>query len=183
MQNLFKDIVLISALGHPGGMDSLHAPMLDAMIHREPENQVAVGFSALEFQIPHVAALSWEQIAEARTHPAVKEFRQRLLAAEETVRTMLPEASENEIRYEVGRILHRELIKETRQRMAPSGSELVGSVALQIIGGLIHPIGIVHTAVSVVKEVADWNQERKSWLAVLMKLSKIDRGRSSTRDR
>jgi hypothetical protein len=175
VENLFEDLVLVSNLGCPSGVDSLHAPVLDTLIDRVPEVQAAGGFFALEFEVPHVAALSWEQIIEVREAAAVMEFRKHLTVAEETVRAMFPEAPADVIRQEVGSILHRELLRETQERMAPNASELAGHVVLELVGGLVPLIGTLHTAISVGQEVVDWKRERTSWLAVLMKLSRVDR--------
>lgn len=174
VQNLFQDLTLISVLGYASSMDPLHAPMLDQIIGRTAELQVAPGFSALEFEVPHVAALPWEQIVQIRAEPAIVEYRQRLFVAENTVRHMLPEASESEIQAKVGKILHRELVEEIRARMAPGGWKLAGSVTAQVAGGLFPPLGTIQTAYSVGKEIADSARERKSWLTVLMRLSETD---------
>lgn len=174
-RNLFLDLLLVSALGWAGGMDSLHRPVLDAIIKQEAGYQAVPGFVALGIEVPHVAALPWEQIADVRKHPAIMEFREHLREAEETVRTMLPEAPPEVIQAEVAGVLHRELIREVRERMAPSGMELAGSVGLQIVGGVVPLVGTVQTGISVGKEVVDWHREQNSWLAVLMELSRVDR--------
>jgi hypothetical protein len=132
---------------------------------------MAPGFSALRFEVPNIAALPWEQIAEIRAHPALVEFRQRLFEAESLARLRLPEASEIEVQVEVGRILHAGLVEEVRVRMAPSGWKLAGGVSVQVAGGLVPLLGLVQTAYSAGKEVADSVREGKTWLAVLMRLS------------
>jgi hypothetical protein len=169
VQNLFQDLLVASALGYAMGIDSLHAPILNRLVRTEGGLLHATGFSALEFQVPNAASLSWEQIADLRKDSAIVNFRQKLLRVEHKVREALPDGSEAEVQLEIGKILNKELIKEVQARMAPTGWKLARGVVAQIAGGLIQPIGTIQTAYSVGKDVVDSIKEQRSWLAVLMK--------------
>jgi hypothetical protein len=170
MQNLFGDLVLTSALGYANSVDPLHAPILERVIRGTGQGYSARGFAALEFEVPNAANLPWETVAEVRAHPAIVEYRQRLFKAENTVRYMLLEASESDIKLEVAKELGQEHIDKAIAGIRSRGRELAGSVVWQVAGGLFPPLGAVQTALSVGKDVADWNRERKTWLAVLAKL-------------
>ena len=179
VKNFFKDLILTSSLGCASSMDALHAPMLDRIVRNGKGFKTAPGRAALEFLVPHVASLTWEQLSQARNEPAVREFRRKLATTEQTVRAMLPEASEIEIRHEVGSILTRALVQELAQRMAPREGRLVGTVAVQVAGGVVSEfvpvIGLLQTGAEVTKAILHARRDRRSWLAVLMKLSHLQR--------
>jgi hypothetical protein len=174
VQNLLQDLMLASALGYAFSIDPLHAPILDHIIHKTAGLQIAPGPLTLELLVPHCAALPWEQIVQVRNDPAIAEFRRKVFVVEKTVRDMLPEAPKEEIEREVNNIITQELIGEVKARMAPRGSKLVGNVILQLVGGLVSLIGFIQTGYSVGKDIANSLRERKSWLAVLMRLSRVE---------
>ena len=166
----FRDLVLTSALGCAASMDPLHTSILDFYAQAFGGFRTAPGVFALEFEVPSVASLSWEEIAQLRADPALTELRERWFIAERTARESVSGADENEIKEAVRGILHAELIEELRRRVAPKGGELAAAVSWQLAGGLIPPLGLLQTGLSVGQLFADSSRDWHSWLAVLMRL-------------
>ncbi|MCK4826374.1 hypothetical protein KA005_62100 [bacterium] len=176
INNLNKDLLLMAILELPASIDSLHAPLVQQKAKRDSRLRNIPGYLSLHAWVPYVGNLTWEEISEFRSHPAVINFRERLKEAENKARLMLGETSQEDIQEELSNILTDELLKEI-QHLRPSTKELaldVGKdVSVNLLGAIFPPIGAlleVANLASKIPEINEIKDQKKSWVAALMDL-------------
>jgi hypothetical protein len=134
------------------------------------------GYLSLNAWVPYAGMLSWEELVEFRKHPALVEFRSKLISVEQKVREIFAEASEDDISYAIFQILTDELLAEINN-LRPSKSGVakdVGiDVALSLIGAIIPPLDLVTEIVGLftnIPEAKNLVDQRASWITALMDL-------------
>ena len=165
-------LVLGSRMDATVSLDVMHTRALAARIARGQASPV-LGGGALAVVFPSAAALSWEQVDDARNHPGMKSLRARLAEIEAAAL----EASGGGRTLEVATMqayadaLHRDI-----DRLKPSFRGAVAAVAIGagisiVTGPLPLLVGIGAGAMEVVAETAlARRQHDRSWMAAADRL-------------
>ena len=160
-----RDLAVASGLGAAFNVTSLFTPMLEARGGR-PER---AGLDALEVVVPNISALPWEASVEFREHKGSAEARAMLREFE---RKAASEEPEDATAYLVG--LHQEvqdaLFSALEQQRTQWPKKIAEEVAKNAVG-FIPVVGqVAGPVLSAVEMGTEWNRERHSWAAALMKL-------------
>jgi hypothetical protein len=183
LTNLYLDLILLADIGWPACLDPLHASLVKDIAQGKFLTHTAPGFLALELLFPNVGDLSWEQISKFRANSAVRQFRRKLVEVEVAARSMLGEATSEEIADAVSRSLLYDLLDEIRAARGSLLQDLAssaGDIALQIIGGFFPPATLAEIGITVakaVKKVSKHYKGRSAWIAGFMGLRSLTDGR------
>jgi len=170
--NLNFDLLLMSLINLPASIDGLHAPILAEKTLENPSVSPVPGFFSLDSVVPYVGNITWQEIAELRQEPSIVEFRRRMVKLEETVRSNIGEATEEEFREHI-MLLHRDDLLEEMRGLVPTKDDIVTNVVLEVAGNIIPPVGITKSVLEAYDDVKEFVEYRRSWYAILMRIQEM----------
>jgi hypothetical protein len=174
IENLNKDLLLMSALDLPASIDGLHAPLLAEKTIQNTTISPVPGFYSLDTIVPYVGNLAWEEIADLRQEPSLVEFRKRMVQVEEDVRSAIGEAPEEELREGI-LSLHQDGLLEEISTLVPQKDKIIKNVVLEIAGNVIPPLGITKSVLEAYDDTKNYFEYKRSWLAMLMRIQEMNK--------
>lgn len=158
LKNLNHDLLLSACLEAFVSLDGYFSPL----VRRKRGVESGKGVFALRVLFPNFGSLGWKQVMEVRDHPGIADFRAKLAEIEEEALAQVDGTSS------ASEAVHRRAMIDLAQGWRPPRLiDEAGKIAVDLAIGLIPVIG---PPASALLDVAQADQERRTWGAVFLRL-------------
>jgi len=171
IENFNRDLVVSSLVGSAFNPTSLFAPMVSRHTHGPPPGLATDGRTALSVAAPNVGALPWEAVAEFRDHAGSGEVRVML---REFDKRAAREEPEDALAYfgSVSRDVAGALTAVANAQRRGWGERIAAAVLGTAVELEPHVGPIAGPALTATGLGRQWLQERRSWTAAFMLLTR-----------
>jgi hypothetical protein len=154
-------------------MDELFTPMLRQKAQRPREPVVAEGHTTLEVVVPNWSRIPWEEVLKLREHPAMVEFRKRMITIERVARESVSFDPSLDLQDELRKVYEDDLMDEI-ESLRITGRDVAKDVAIDFTTGQV-PVPGLSTIITEVRGLMKLRAEERSWVSPLLKLRNIAR--------